>query len=61
MRCEDGELHKNIAKQTRVYVGVNNKVIEDRMKEGSKFRKQHEMRVEQIIKRERWEGNPKIE
>ena len=60
MGCEDGELHRDIAKQTRVYVGVNNKVIDDSMDEGSKFRKQHEMRVEQIIKRKRWEGNPKI-
>ena len=56
-RCENGELHKDIAERVVVYVGVNNKMIDTEMNEKSNFRKEHEIGVEKIYKPTRWEGN----
>ena len=60
-RCDNGELHKDIAKQIVVYVGVNNKLLDTEMNEKSKFRKEHEVKVEEVLKPKGWEGKPEID
>ena len=59
-RCDDGELHKDVAKSVLVFVGVNNKELDESMDENSQFRKEHAIGVEKVHVPKGWKGNAYI-
>ena len=55
--CDDGELHKDVAKSVLVFVGVNDYQIEESMDENSYFIKKHAIGVEKVYIPKGWKGN----
>ena len=53
-------LHKDVAKSVLVFVGVNNKLIDEGMNENSQFRKEHAIGVEKVHVPKGWKGNAYI-
>ena len=59
-RCDDGELHKEVANSVLVFVGVNGKMIDEGMNENSRFIKEHAIGVEKVYIPKGWKGNAYI-
>ena len=60
-RCDDGELHKDVAKSVLVFVGVNNIELDESMDENSQFRKEHAIGVKKVYIPKGWKGNAHIQ
>ena len=54
-------LHKDVAKSVLVFVGVNNKLIDEGMNENSQFRKEHAIGVKKVYIPKGWKGNAHIQ
>ena len=55
--CKNGKLHPDVANQIHVFVGLNNKDIDDELGENSASRIKYEYKVEKVYKPRKWKGN----
>ena len=55
--CKNGKLHHDVAKQIHVFVGLNNKDIDDELNENNPSKKKYMHKVEKVYKPGKWKGN----